>query len=106
MQQPVDFYCHPTPNPSKVAYFLEKSGIANRLIPVDIAKGDQHSAEFRALNQNGKVPVAAENGIAILDSSAILLPPPRSCTLPKRPVPPRPHTEMALLDLDVKGEAF
>lgn len=104
MQQPVDFYCHPTPNPSKVAYFLEKSGIANRLIPVDIAKGDQHSAEFRALNQNGKVPVAAENGIAILDSSAILLPP--LLHLAKRPVPPRPHTEMALLDLDVKGEAF
>ncbi|HHH9570458.1 TPA: glutathione S-transferase N-terminal domain-containing protein [Pseudomonas aeruginosa] len=84
MQQPVDFYCHPTPNPSKVAYFLEKSGIANRLIPVDIAKGDQHSAEFRALNQNGKVPVAAENGIAILDSSAILLPPPPLLHLAKK----------------------
>lgn len=73
MQQPVDFYYHPTPNPSKVALFLEESGIAYRLVPVDIAKGNQHSAEFRALNPNGKVPVVVENGIAIFDSSAILL---------------------------------
>ncbi len=105
MQQPVGFYYHPTPNPSKIALFLEESGISYRLIPVDIAKGDRHSAEFRTLNPNGKVPVAAENGIAIFDGSAILLPL-RSCTLPRRPAPPRPHTGMALLDLDVKGEAF
>lgn len=59
MQQPVGFYYHPTPNPSKIALFLEESGISYRLIPVDIAKGDRHSAEFRTLNPNGKVPVAA-----------------------------------------------
>jgi GST-like protein len=35
--------------------------------------GDQHSAEFRALNPNGKVPVVVDEGIVIFDSSAILL---------------------------------
>jgi GST-like protein len=73
MQQPVDFYYHPTPNPSKVALFLEESGIAYRLVPVDVHKGEQHLASFKAINPNGKVPAIVDEGIAIFDSSAILL---------------------------------
>lgn len=73
MSPPIDFYYHPTPNPSKVALFLEESGLAYRTIPVDIAKGEQHAAAFRAINPNGKVPALVDDGIAIFDSSAILL---------------------------------
>lgn len=73
MTPPLDFYYHPTPNPSKVALFLEESGLDYRLKPVDISKGDQHAPDFRALNPNGKVPVVVADGIATFDSSAILL---------------------------------
>ncbi|OWQ48694.1 glutathione S-transferase [Roseateles noduli] len=73
MSSSIDFYYHPTPNPSKVALFLEESGLAYRLIPVDIAKGEQHGDAFRAVNPNGKVPAIIDDGIAIFDSSAILL---------------------------------
>ena len=73
MQQPVDFYYHPTPNPSKVALFLEESGLDYRLIPVDIAQGDQHASTFKMINPNGKVPALVDGGIAIFDSSAILM---------------------------------
>lgn len=73
MPSSIDFYYHPTPNPSKVALFLEESGLAYRILPIDIAKGEQHDETFRAINPNGKVPAIVDEGIAVLDSSAILL---------------------------------
>lgn len=41
------FYYHPSPNPAKVALFLEESGLEYELVPVDTAKGEQHSASYR-----------------------------------------------------------
>lgn len=73
MQQPIAFYYHPTPNPSKVALLLEESGLAYQLKPVDIARGDQHAPTFRIINPNGKVPALVDGDIAVFDSSAILL---------------------------------
>lgn len=73
MHAQLDFYYHATPNPSKIALFLEESGLGYRLLPIDIAKGDQHTAAFRAVNPNGKVPALVDEGIAIFDSSAILM---------------------------------
>jgi GSH-dependent disulfide-bond oxidoreductase len=69
----IQFYYHPTPNPSKVALFLEEAGLSYTLMPVDISRGEQHTAPFRAINPNAKVPALVDDGIAIFDSSAILL---------------------------------
>lgn len=73
MTATLDFYYHPTPNPSKVALFLEEAALDYRLRPIDIAKGDQHTPAFAALNPNRKLPVLVDDGIAIFDSTAILL---------------------------------
>jgi GSH-dependent disulfide-bond oxidoreductase len=67
------FYYHPTPNPSKVALFLEETGLDYELVPVDTARGEQHSAAYLAVNPNGKVPALIDDGIVVFDSSAILL---------------------------------
>lgn len=67
------FFYHPTPNPSKVALFLEESGLAYTVIPVDTSRGEQHSAEYRAINPNGKVPALMDEEVTLFDSSAILL---------------------------------
>lgn len=56
----IKFYYHPSPNPSKVALFLEESGLPYELVPVDTAKGEQHSAEYRAIKPNGKTPALAD----------------------------------------------
>src|SRR5271169_1769445 len=75
----IRFYFHPTPNPAKVALFLEEAGLAYEAIPVDTSKGEQHRAAFRAVNPNGKVPAIIDTegpggGEArVFDSSAILL---------------------------------
>lgn len=75
----IRFYFHPTPNPAKVALFLEESGLAYEVVPVDTARGEQHVAEFRAVNPNGKVPAIVDTegpggkSARVFDSTAILL---------------------------------
>ena len=75
----IRFYFHPSPNPLKVALFLEESGIAYEIVPVDSRKGEQHTAEFRAINPNGKLPAIVDTDgaggakVTVWDSNAILL---------------------------------
>jgi GSH-dependent disulfide-bond oxidoreductase len=75
----IRFYYHPTPNPLKIALFLEEAGLAYEIVPVDTRKGEQHTAEFRAVNPNGKLPAIIDTDgpggepARIFDSSAILL---------------------------------
>jgi GST-like protein len=75
----IRFYFHPTPNPAKVALFLEESGLPFEAIPVDTSKGDQHAPAFRAINPNGKVPAIVDtDGLGgkearVFDSTAILI---------------------------------
>ena len=67
------FYYSLAPNPMKVALFLEEAGLDYEAIPVDTRKGDQHAAEFRAINPNGKVPAIVDGDATVFDSNGILL---------------------------------
>ena len=67
------FYYSGAPNPTKVALFLEEAGLEYEPIAVDTRKGDQHKAEFLAINQNAKVPAIVDGDATVFDSSAILL---------------------------------
>jgi GSH-dependent disulfide-bond oxidoreductase len=67
------FYFHQTPNPMKVALFLEESGLPYELIPVDTMKGEQHTPEYRMINPNGKTPAIEDDGKRVFDSTAILI---------------------------------
>jgi GST-like protein len=67
------FYYHPSPNPAKVALFLEESGLPYELVPVDTRKGEQFKPEFLHINPNAKTPAIDDDGIRVFDSNAILL---------------------------------
>ncbi len=75
----IRFYFHPTPNPAKVALFLEETGLPYETIPVDTSKGEQHAPAFLAINPNGKVPAIVDTEgpggreARVFDSTAILL---------------------------------
>jgi len=75
----IRFYFHPTPNPAKIALFLEEIGLPYEAIPVDTSKGEQHTPAFRAVNPNGKVPAIVDTeGLGgdetrVFDSTAILI---------------------------------
>ena len=69
----ITFYYHHTPNPAKVALFLEETGLPYQIVPVDTLKGEQHESAFRAINPNGKLPAIVDDGVTVFDSNAILL---------------------------------
>ncbi|MEO8718124.1 MAG: glutathione S-transferase N-terminal domain-containing protein [Burkholderiales bacterium] len=69
----IKFYFHTSPNPMKVALFLEESGLPYEPMPVDTRKGEQHAAAFKAINPNAKTPALDDDGVKLFDSNAILL---------------------------------
>ena len=67
------FYFNGSPNPTKVALFLEEAGIAYEPVAVDTRKGDQFAPGYLAINPNAKVPAIDDDGVKVFDSNAILL---------------------------------
>ena len=66
-------YYHPSPNPLKVALYLEEAGLPYELVGIDTRKGEQHTPAFRAINPNGKTPALVDGDATVFDSNAILL---------------------------------
>ena len=69
----IKLYYHPSPNPAKVALFLEESGLPYEVVPVDTRKGEQHAPSFTAINPNAKTPALVDGEVSVFDSNAILL---------------------------------
>ncbi len=67
------FYFNGSPNPTKVALFLEEAGLPYEAIAVDTRKGDQFKADFLKVNPNAKVPAIVDGDTTVFDSNAILL---------------------------------
>mgnify|MGYP003365176873 CR=1 FL=1 len=74
----IDVYAFATPNSIKVPVALEELGLEYVLHTVNVRKGEQKSAEFMALNPNGKVPVLVDSDtssdkLVLTESAAILI---------------------------------
>ncbi len=76
----IDLYYWPTPNGHKITLFLEESGLAYRLIPVDIGRGEQFRPEFLAISPNNRIPAIVDHDppdgdgpLSVFESGAILL---------------------------------
>ncbi len=76
----IDLYYWPTPNGHKITMFLEETGSAYRIIPVDLNKGDQFDAQFLDIAPNNRIPAIvdtepADGGppLSVFESGAILL---------------------------------
>jgi glutathione S-transferase len=61
-----------SPNSRRVRMFLAEKGLTVPLTPVDLAKGEQHSDAYRAINPRRVVPtLVLEDGTAIGEVLAI-----------------------------------
>src|SRR6266849_1073686 len=61
-----------SPNSRRIRIFLAEKGIAIPVVPVDLAKGEQHSDAYRAINPRQVVPtLVLEDGTAIGEVPAI-----------------------------------
>jgi GST-like protein len=74
----IDLYYWPTPNGWKVSIMLEECGLSYRMIPVNIAQGDQFRPAFLRISPNNRIPAIVDRDgpggrpIAIFESGAIL----------------------------------
>jgi GSH-dependent disulfide-bond oxidoreductase len=75
----IDLYYWPTPNGWKVTILCEEADIPYRVIPVDIARGDQFAPDFLKISPNNRMPAIVDpegpdgKPLAIFESGAILL---------------------------------
>ena len=87
------FYFNGSPNPTKVALFLEEAGIPYEAVAVDTRKGDQFTPEYLAVNPNAKVPrsmtTASRYSTATPSCSISPKRPASSCPPTRRPTAPR-----------------
>mgnify|MGYP005992234887 CR=1 FL=1 len=69
----ITLYGYDTINTLKVLMFLCEAGLIYEFKPINIRAGEQHSAEFRAINPAGKVPVIWDGDMHQTESNSILL---------------------------------
>src|SRR5271166_5932684 len=76
----IDLHYWPTPNGKKVTILLEEAAIPYRIVPVNIGRGDQFTAEFLKMNPNHRMPVMVDDTpagggepIVVFESGAIML---------------------------------
>ncbi len=73
----IDFYYWPTPNGWKVAIMLEECGLAYRVIPLNIGRGDQFDPAFLEISPNNRMPAILDHDVegapvSVFESGAIL----------------------------------
>ena len=75
----IDLYYWPTPNGHKITIFLEETGIAYTLKPVNINKGEQFDPAFLAISPNNRIPAIVDHDpvdggapLSLFESGAIL----------------------------------
>jgi len=76
----IELYYAATPNGHKVRIFLEEAGLAYRVVPVSLGKGEQRRPEFLSISPNGRIPAIVDHGpegrsqpLPVFESGAILL---------------------------------
>jgi GSH-dependent disulfide-bond oxidoreductase len=76
----IDLYYWTTPNGHKITIFLEEAGLAHRIVPVNISKGEQFRPEFLAISPNNRMPAIVDQRpkdggapISVFESGAILV---------------------------------
>ena len=70
---PITLYTSATPNGYKVSVALEEMALPYEVVTVDLAKGEQKTPAYLAINPNGRVPTLVDDGFAIFESGAILM---------------------------------
>lgn len=76
--RPIELYYWPTPNGVKVSIMLEECGLPYRVIPVNIARGEQFEPAFMAISPNNRIPAIVDpdgpggRPISVFESGAIL----------------------------------
>ncbi len=76
----IDLHYWPTPNGHKITMFLEETGVAYKIFPVNIGKGEQFQPDFLKIAPNNRMPAIVDHEppgggepISVFESGAILV---------------------------------
>ena len=75
----IELHTWNTPNGRKISVALEEMGLPYKVIPINIAKGEQMAPSFLAISPNNKIPAIIDPDgpggapLALFESGAILL---------------------------------
>lgn len=76
----IDLHYWPTPNGKKVTILLEECGVPYKMIPCNIAKGDQFTEAFLKISPNNRMPALVDNEpadgdepIAVYESGSMMM---------------------------------
>ena len=76
----IDVHYWPTPNAHKVTIFLEEAGLAYKIVPVNIGKGEQFTPDFLRISPNNRMPAIVDHApkdggppVSVFESGAILI---------------------------------
>lgn len=76
----IDLHYWPTPNGWKISVMLEECGLPYRVVPVNIARGEQFQPEFLAISPNNRMPAIVDHApadggapLSVFESGAILV---------------------------------
>jgi GST-like protein len=72
----IELYTSPTPNGYKVSIMLEEIALDYTVHPIELAKQEQKTPEFLAMNPNGRIPVIVDHDnddFVVFESGAILI---------------------------------
>lgn len=76
----IDLYYWPTPNGWKASIALEELGLAYRVLPVHIGRGEQFQPDFLAISPNNRIPALVDHEplgggapLSIFESGAMLM---------------------------------
>lgn len=76
----IDLHYAPTPNGWKISIMLEECGLPYTVLPMQLGRGDQHTAEFLKLSPNGRMPAIVDHApadggapVSMFESGAILI---------------------------------
>ena len=76
----IDLHYWPTPNGKKVTILLEECGVPYKMVPCNIAKGDQFTDQFLKISPNNRMPAMVDNEpsdggepIAVYESGAMMM---------------------------------
>src|SRR5215475_6898384 len=76
----IDLYYWPTPNGHKITIFLEEAQLPYRILPINIARGEQFRPDFLEIAPNNRMPAIVDSEptdgtgpLSVFESGAILL---------------------------------
>ncbi|MDB5444603.1 MAG: Glutathione S-transferase, N-terminal domain [Phenylobacterium sp.] len=76
----IDVHYWPTPNGKKVTILLEELGVAYRIVPVRIGRGEQFEKDFLKISPNNRMPAIVDQApkdggapISVFESGAIMM---------------------------------